>query len=61
MQYNPPYTLPWQRTNAIAVRVYKGVAGDAAAVVEESSQNGGRSHEEREQVSSTISQSNGRT
>lgn len=23
MQYNPPYTLPWRRTNAIAIRVTK--------------------------------------
>lgn len=23
MQYNPPYTLPWLRTNAIAVKVSK--------------------------------------
>lgn len=43
MQYNPPYTLPWQRTNAVAIRVYEDVAGDSAAVVEDSSQNGGSS------------------
>lgn len=57
MQYNPPYTLPWQRTNAIAVRVYEDVAGGSADVVETYSQNGG-GYEGREQVSSTISQSN---
>lgn len=58
MQYNPPYTLPWQRTNAIAVRVYEDVAGDSADVVETSSQNGG-GYEGRQQVSSTIMQSSG--
>lgn len=26
MQYNPPYTLPWLRTNAVAVKVVKGEA-----------------------------------
>lgn len=26
MQYNPPYTLPWLRTNAVAVKVLKGEA-----------------------------------
>lgn len=26
MQYNPPYTLPWLRTNAVAVKVAKGEA-----------------------------------
>lgn len=59
MQYNPPYTLPWQRTNAIAIRVYEDQARDSAAVVEDFFRNGGESHEERDQVSSTISQSNG--
>lgn len=29
MQYNPPYTLPWLRTNAIAVKVSKVTVGDA--------------------------------
>lgn len=28
MQYNPPYTLPWLRTNAVAVKVFEdGVGG----------------------------------
>lgn len=53
MQYNPPYTLPFRRTNAIAVRVFKGNSGDSAPdVVEESKA-------VREEVSSTISQSIG--
>ncbi|CAM9762268.1 unnamed protein product [Ectocarpus sp. 12 AP-2014] len=53
MQYNPPYTLPWQRTNAIAVQVYKAVPGDSA---DTENANG---NAEREQMSSTISQSVG--
>lgn len=53
MQYNPPYTLPWQRTNAIAVQVYKEVPGDSADAENAKGVAG------REQVSSTISQSTG--
>ncbi|CAM9263433.1 unnamed protein product [Ectocarpus fasciculatus] len=52
MQYNPPYTLPWQRTNAIAVQVYR-VPGDSADAED------AKGSAEREQVSSTISQSIG--
>lgn len=53
MQYNPPYTLPWQRTNAIAVQVYKAVPGDNADT------ENAKGNAEREQMSSTISQSIG--
>lgn len=38
MQYNPPYTLPWLRTNAVAVKVYKegiGAGVQDASYVEE--------------------------
>lgn len=42
MQYNPPYTLPWRRTNAIAIKVTKDppvppepFAGDEDTVVNE--------------------------
>lgn len=31
MQYNPPYTLPWLRTNAIAVKVSRGAVVDTPA------------------------------
>lgn len=51
MQYNPPYTLPFRRTNAIAVRVAKGNSGDSAP------DDGKESNATREEVSSTISQS----
>ncbi|CAM9184462.1 unnamed protein product [Scytosiphon promiscuus] len=64
MQYNPPYTLPWQRTNAVAVKVCERAAGNAADVAEGGSdsvvENEG-SDGVREQVSSTISQSTGRS
>lgn len=63
MQYNPPYTLPWQRTNAVAVKVCEREAGNAAGVAEEaplknSAEDAVGSDGVREQVSSTISQSN---
>lgn len=51
MQYNPPYTLPFRRTNAVAVRVFKGNSGDTdLEIVQQAA---------REEVSSTISQSGG--
>lgn len=51
MQYNPPYTLPFRRTNAVAVRVSKGSSGGTAPdVIQEF-------EAAREEVSSTISQS----
>ncbi|CAM9707158.1 unnamed protein product [Hapterophycus canaliculatus] len=61
MQYNPPYTLPWQRTNAVAVKVCERGMGNFAGVAEQPSESTGQSNVGsdgvREQVSSTISQS----
>lgn len=49
MQYNPPYTLPWLRTNAVAVKVAKeeaeaalGGAADIPVAVVVDERDGGR-------------------
>lgn len=34
MQFNPPYTLPWLRTNAVAVRVTRGVDVESTSSTE---------------------------